>query len=267
MKNASGNSSVVVIIVIVIIMGMLGLAATSRAINKTNNKTESMKADVESMKADAMTELKAELEKATNKPLKEMDKKISDLHLMLTLSQPDMEKVASDLAVAAAKDNLELFVKYMELRVWDDPDMLVNDNNDTLSLIAAKNWSRDVLSYLIKKGADLNIKNSDGLSARTVIRGVLFQAARKNDLRELKYCMGLEIFTKKDINMQDDEGKTFGHVAVEIVSPNLFSWFTQHGGKTDMPDNSGNTVNAILKKDPKVKMALEADPELEAVAP
>lgn len=87
------------------------------------------------------------------------------------------------------------------------------------------------------------------------IRKVLFEFAEANNLEKLKYYMEIGILFKSDINMQDDNDQTFGHIAVKKKNKDMFDWFLENGGKTDISGGEDDeTVDDILDGDPEVQM-------------
>jgi len=87
------------------------------------------------------------------------------------------------------------------------------------------------------------------------VKEVLFKFAEANNLEQLRYYMEIGVLRKSDINMQDNDNQTFGHIAVKNKNKDMFNWFLENGGETDIHGGRGlKTVDDILDKDPEVQM-------------
>lgn len=86
---------------------------------------------------------------------------------------------------------------------------------------------------------------------------VLFKFAEAGDLEKLEHYMKIGVLRKVDINIQNEDGdyQTFGHVAVKMKNKYMFDWFLENGGRTDICGGKDEkTVNDILDEDSEVQM-------------
>ncbi len=231
----------------IIVVAVIALAILYWKINNSSNSIKRMMSNLHEV-------LLSHFDKGI-KGLKEKIPACENLGLLMPLLEIDEDKVAEKLAEAAENNDVEtLRVFCDEFCVVKDIDMIVNpENNDTLAIIAAREWSEKFLLELKERGADFAIENDNQESANDFVCARVFEATENNNIDELMRLR--EINLLDDINSQRQEDKkTIGHIAVEKGHKGLFGWFIEEGGKTDILDSNQRTVDKIFEDDPEASM-------------
>ena len=133
-------------------------------------------------------------------------------------------------------NGLEVY-HYLE-NVGLNPDVSDDEGNTPILVLASRNTNLELLTYLIKKGMDINHQNKKGQTA-------LMLAVRNNEPSVVSFLLD----QGADVSLLDAEGNNLGFYLVESYSErDKESFFAKKellekkGVNLAMPQKSGNTI-------------------------
>jgi len=142
------------------------------------------------------------------------------------------------VAVAQPEPHIDL-TKYLVEQGHANINIRTNAGDSVLHKAVSPKWSADskeLLDYLISKGADLAAKNNAGDT-------ILHSAARAGRLDAIEYLLGKGI----DINAKNSVNATPLHHAVLNDHLKAVEYLVDHGADIDAKDSSGHTPEQLAK--------------------
>ena len=126
-----------------------------------------------------------------------------------------------------------------------------NKKGETALALAVKNNTKDVVSFLIEKGADLKFKDQKG---NNIVYYLLEGYSTRN---EAKFIEKLNLLTENDVDFSTPQknGNTLFHLATEKQSLKLLELAAKQDININAKNNDGNTalhIAAMKAKDDKI---------------
>ena len=151
--------------------------------------------------------------------------------LALALAASADHTVGDDFAVAIGSGNLAAVKELVEGGA--DVDTVIGEGMVAMTPLIKASWEgrRDIIKYLLAKGANVNAHNGDGQTAlmQAVVRGF-------DDVVELLITGGA------DVKARDSRGMTAFVFAADSAALEIADVLIKHGADPDAVDSSGITA-------------------------
>jgi ankyrin repeat protein len=151
--------------------------------------------------------------------------------LVLALAATADRPLGDEFAVVISKGNLAALKELVEGGA--DPNTVIGEGMVATTPLIKASWEgrRDIIKYLLSKGANVNAHNGDGQTAlmQTVVRGF-------DDVVEVLLAAGA------DVKARDSRGMTAFVLAADNAGLEIADVLIKHGADPDSVDLSGITA-------------------------
>lgn len=124
---------------------------------------------------------------------------------------------------------------------------LIDSDGNTALMKAAMHWRLEEVKSLIKRGADVNLKNYQGMTALMLTIPQYFHSVTENDLEKMVKVIKLLLKLKKiDVNIQNNKWESALMLACMHLTPfygkRIVALLLDKGAKTDLRNGEGETA-------------------------